>query len=348
MNSILRKIRASFRLIFHVVRACISFAYHYLHLKGIMAEIRKDQPMRKFIIINLIEHMGDIVACEPVSRFAKQRHPDSYVIWAVRKPYRELIDSNPFIDKTLVIFCLTEWILFSKTSLFDEIIDLHLQGRVCPACLIPLRKTRGRTELNLLNYYNYGNLLSTHTMSAGEYIPETGPCVYISKQIEDNIDAFDLPRSIITIHCSSNDVSRDWTVDKWIKLLNKLFASSEYHVIEVGSKSALYDYSHPRFIDLCGKTTALETAEIIKRSNLFIGIDSGPAHLANAVSTFGIILLGYYSNFTSYIPYSGSYASGENAIIIRQNGPCADINVDEVFKHARDVVSKTPHRTALK
>ena len=42
--------------------------------------------------------------------------------------------------------------------------------------------------------------------------------------------------------------------------------------------------------NLCGQTGIAESAEIIRRATLFIGIDSGPSHLANAVKTPGVIL----------------------------------------------------------
>jgi heptosyltransferase-3 len=76
----------------------------------------------------------------------------------------------------------------------------------------------------------------------------------------------------------------------------------------------------------------LETAEVIKRADLFIGIDSGPAHLANAVGTPGVIILGSFENFSRYTPYSGGYATGGNADLVRApHGPAANVPVEAVF-----------------
>jgi ADP-heptose:LPS heptosyltransferase len=50
------------------------------------------------IIVGLLEHMGDIVACEPVARYLKFNHPKAHLAWAVRLEFRELIDTNPFIE----------------------------------------------------------------------------------------------------------------------------------------------------------------------------------------------------------------------------------------------------------
>ena len=53
---------------------------------------------KKIIAVGLIEHMGDIVACEPVARHVRLKNPHAYIVWCVRSEYRELIDSHPSID----------------------------------------------------------------------------------------------------------------------------------------------------------------------------------------------------------------------------------------------------------
>jgi hypothetical protein len=46
----------------------------------------------------------------------------------------------------------------------------------------------------------------------------------------------------------------------------------------------------------------------------------------------GVILIGSYIGFKNYMPFSGSYKSGETAIIIYGNGPVSDISVERVFE----------------
>ena len=61
---------------------------------------------------------------------------------------------------------------------------------------------------------------------------------------------------------------------------------------------------------------------------LYIGIDSGPAHLANAVKTPGVILLGRYWTWDYYMPYTGFYADARNCRILRHAGPVTDLPLD--------------------
>jgi heptosyltransferase-3 len=59
----------------------------------------------------------------------------------------------------------------------------------------------------------------------------------------------------------------------------------------------------------------------------FIGIDSGPGHLANAVGARGVILLYDYKGFGDYMPYSGRYQNGDDAEIVRTNRPMDTLSV---------------------
>jgi heptosyltransferase-3 len=90
-------------------------------------------------------------------------------------------------------------------------------------------------------------------------------------------------------------------------------------------------------MNLCGQLSILETAEVIRRADYFIGLDSGPSHLGNATGTFGIILMGALTTFPSYNPYSGGYGRQENARLVRKEGlACAELS----FEFVKDEVKK--------
>lgn len=316
----------------HMLHVYLSFSTHYLRLRWRRHSVKSQNPSRNFLVINLIEHLGDIVACEPVARYVRQESPNSYVIWCVRGPYRELIDSNSYVDETLVVCCLTEWILLARTRLFDRIIDLHIQEKVCPDCSVPLKKPTGDKQITLENYFAFGNILSTFSRSAGLPSLQEQPRVYLSRSVASHVERLSLPRQFIAIHCSSNETCKDWSNDKWRAFMERAIAMLNVYVVEVGLSSALTGLTPDRYIDLCGKLSILETAEVIRRAMLFVGIDSGPAQMANAVGTQGVILLGHYRAFTRYMPFSGAYSDGTRANIIYGDGPASVITVDQVFR----------------
>ena len=88
----------------------------------------------------------------------------------------------------------------------------------------------------------------------------------------------------------------------------------------------------------------LETAEIIKRAEYFIGIDSGPAHFANAVGTYGFLLFGKLGEFENYMPYSGKYQDKSNVkFIIKEGQPCSELEYDKVW----NIISETIQEKVL-
>jgi heptosyltransferase III len=324
----------------------ISVFFSYLLKMKRLKELKGRHGASGMVAIVMIEHFGDIVACEPVARYARQTYPSSRIVWVVRDAYAGLVEHNPAIDSVLTVTCLTEWILLSQQGIFDHTINLHPQNRQCPVCQKLLVKTTGNLAITPENYYHYGNLLSAFCQSAGIPVLEEEPRVYIPADTVHTVDRIGLPERFVTLHCSSNEVSRDWTPEKWRLLARRLMVELQVAVVEVGLKPLLeLDAGSERYVNLCGSLSLLETTEVIRRARVFIGIDSGPAHLANASGTFGVILLGEYRVFKSYMPYSGRYKSGENANVLHQDGPAADIPVDQVFdavKKRLDVVNGDP------
>jgi len=186
---------------------------------------------------------------------------------------------------------------------------------------VPLVKFAGNQSINKLNYYSFGNLLSVMQQNAGLSAFDDGPQHHIPLGVSYRIDRLALPCQFVCIHCISNEDARNWEPAKWMKLVRILTQTCRFNVVEVGLDSALSGFTDPLFTSLCGRLSLMETAEVIRQANVFAGVDSGPAHLANAVGTYGIILLGQYREFSGYMPFSGGYADGSNATILRHNGP---------------------------
>lgn len=322
----------------HLLLVFPVFLIDYCRLYWYKKRVQNHLPSTRFVAIALIEHIGDVVACEPISRYIKDEHPNSYVVWFVRDQYRELVDANPYVDKTWTVYCLTEWILFATTRLFDEVVDLHLDGRMCPICGISLRK-EGGVKITFENYLQFGSLLATFCQSAGIPVVDGAPRVYISPDIVSKIDSLGLPARFIVIHATSNDLAKDWTRVGWHELTQRLVRDG-YYVVEVGRSSVLANFESLFYINLCGRLSILETAEVIRRACLFIGVDSGPAHLANATGTPGVVLLGHFRMFKKYQPYTGLYASQDYSNLVYIDGLVSDLSVSDVYQVSSKALAK--------
>ncbi len=93
------------------------------------------------------------------------------------------------------------------------------------------------------------------------------------------------------------DKSRQWPIEKYVKLTNKLLAK-DISVILIGGKNDRYanqgfnKIKNKNLKNLIGKTTISQAASLIRRCNCFVCNDSGLMHIAtcvnkNIISIFG-------------------------------------------------------------
>lgn len=288
---------------------------------------------KKIVIIDLTEHLGDIVACEPVARNIRAQSPQAWIIWIVNNKYKDVVAYNSNISQVIGVSCLSEWIFLKKLLPAKcKIVDLHIDGRICTKYGFRLSNPN-KYGITLENYYQYGNLIRCFAKAAGiSTLPDETPFFHFCENIQlPNLTA----HPYIVIHPTSNEVDRDWDTAKWNVLLRHIIKQYGMDIYEIGI-TPVVGIVDRQYHTMCGKLTLQQIALLIKKSHLFIGIDSAFAHFANAVNTPGVILLGHYRVFKKYMPYSGNYANGKNASIIQYDGPVAEIPVALVLDKIKE------------
>ena len=300
---------------------------------------------RPLVVIGLAERMGDIAACQPVAREARRQSPRGIILWALRPRYADLLASCGELDGLLRVHCVTEWVVWSRLGLAGRAIDLHVHGKHCEVCRVPVRKSPPADAIDLHNYYDHGALLHAFAGSAGLSLGDEQPELVISLTAAARVDRLGLPEAFVCVHTMSEEATRNWPPERRAALINHITEELGLSVIEIGAVSRLGLAGRPGFTELCGRTDLIETAEVLRRASLFIGIDSGPAHLANAVRTPGVILLGSYRAFESYMPYTGCYADPNFCTILRHEGPVAGLPVTQCIEAVDDWLSGAASQT---
>ncbi len=104
----------------------------------------------------------------------------------------------------------------------------------------------------------------------------------------NQIDMGDLPENYIVFHAGRTSwIGRNWSIDKFDELAKKL--KNQFKIVTVGSGG---DGKITCDLDLREKTNIHQLAKVIARAKLFVGIDSLPMHIAQAVNTPGICFFG--------------------------------------------------------
>ncbi len=316
-----RKYTHIFKVYFYFFRAYLKFYF------------LKKNTKKNIVVIILTQQFGDIVAGEPLTRQVREAHPNDYILWIVKPVFRELLENNPNLDGIHEEFCPHQRKLLIESGIFNIVYNLQFRNNShCSTCDVYVENpVADAKNITIQNHYFQGNLLTIQQMIAGLPTEDLPPKLYFSDQNIAQVDALKLPQNFVVIHCQSAQNSRNWDSSKWVALVDFITQNTDYQIVEIGLLSSL-NHNSPKYTNFCGKLSILETAELIKRAKLFIGVDSGPAHLANAVGTYGVIMIGKLENFTNHIPYSGDYKSGKNATIVRNiHGASADINVQVVI-----------------
>jgi len=124
---------------------------------------------------------------------------------------------------------------------------------------------------------------------------------------------------LLAIHLGAGAAAKRWPTRHWRALVARFLADG-WRVLAVGGPEDTAVASaldpHPGLRDWTGRLAVTETAALLERADLFIGSDSGPAHLAASASTPSVILFSGTNRPRQWRPWS------RRALVLRAKVPC--------------------------
>ncbi len=85
----------------------------------------------------------------------------------------------------------------------------------------------------------------------------------------------------VVIHPYASAPTKNWLLPRWNEIAEWI-TKQGYTPVVIGGKGECQEL-HPKAIVLCGALDLAQTAALLHQATLFIGIDSGPGHIAAAV-----------------------------------------------------------------
>lgn len=152
---------------------------------------------------------------------------------------------------------------------------------------------------------------------------------HISQRLAETSDS---DRPLFALHLGAGTTAKRWPLDLWERLIARLV--SEYHaqVALVGGEDdrALAAGVMERFspVDVSDWTGTLrldETAALLEHAELFVGADSGPAHLAAAVGAPVVVLFSGTNDSRQWRPW------GPMVGVVRHEVACSPCHRTECF-----------------
>ena len=311
------------------------------------------------LFIMLAEHLGDILANEPVSRYIKWKHPDRPLYWVVERRFRDVVRYNPFLSGYIEVDSLKECIKLSRDLKGSQkIINLFFDGRTDRIDNPKYFWYARDNGIGFGNFYANDCLLSSMSLAAGldrlmlaprfwedpEYSSMSANDIWEKSGISAAIGNGHLDNKkskVILLHTKSNDQERDWTAEKFNELTEKILKKYPGAVIAELGMMPIVKANSERFITLEGVNNLHLIYQIIKRADLLIGIDSSFMHMANASGTRSVVIMGCLNNFSCHCPYSGRFWNGDGITFVRagEGEESSAVNVSEVMKAVNGILS---------
>lgn len=277
--------------------------------------------IKKILLVRL-RLIGDVLMTTPSVKILRNALPSAKIYYLVEPPQDELLEGNPDIDRLIVINRkasfkeLFEVIRKIRKEKFDVAIDFHGGPRASILTLLSgakikvgysysprkvfyhVKVERGVKDGFIHSVINQLNLLKGLGMEWQDIPPLFMPDIdekdkeKLDKIFKDN----DLTeKNFIVIHVSAGNRYREWGVENWKSLIEAISKDIKLKCVVIGSRDDIFYerfLDFPNVVSLIGKINLKEVREVIKRSLLFVGPDSGPMHIASTTDTPIIALFG--------------------------------------------------------
>ena len=266
-----------------------------------MNKILKDKSIKKILFITL-SNIGDVILTTPTLEALHSKFPNATFDIVGDKRSEILFKYCPYIDnfyqknKELGWFGVLALIKKLREKKYDLAVDLRSDGILyLVKAKKKLFKTSNKSSLKM-------HSAEKHFLSLKKIVENNIPLTTIwlsdyEKDLANRIFSKYKNCRFLAIGVGANFEGKIWDISNYIKLANILNDFFDV-IILVGDKNDATlskDFAlgfKGKIIDCCGYYNLLETAAIIKKSDFFVGNDSGLGHIASAVNTKSFTIFG--------------------------------------------------------
>ncbi|MBQ4115327.1 glycosyltransferase family 9 protein [bacterium] len=346
----------------------------------------------KRALIVRLSSLGDVIFNLPLANILKSNGYE--VTWITSEKGIDIVKNNPAVDEA-ILAPLKKWkqqsffknlkeyleiIKYIRSKKFDISIDSQglIKSFIWNAFSGAKRRIvsiSGRefsflggneiiekmsTDYNnhaIKNYLKFAKHLNLDISEIkAELPPATEKCV---SKINNLLKDISKSKPIIGIAPATTWVPKHWNKDNWRNLIEKL--EQDYTLIFTGTPAdqELIQYiSQNKHLNLAGQTSVLELAEVFRRCDLIISLDSGSTHLAWAsnlpkiVSIFCCTPTGLYAPMgekNKYIALTGNLdcqPCHKRKCPLKENQNACTLNpsVEEVFNAVQTLLASPENK----
>ncbi|MBN1592378.1 MAG: glycosyltransferase family 9 protein [Candidatus Coatesbacteria bacterium] len=340
----------------------------------------KEIPENPKIVFIRLDGIGDVLASLKAARALKARFPAGHLSTLVRRQVAELIDGLDFIDEVLT----TDIDLYvSKPSMLKSMrytkqissllkktgTDIAIDPRGDPRIIWAMWRARVPVRIGV-NSAGAGFLLSAsvdylrqtpefeHNLLVAALLGAEDDGTPLSLKpnqstfaaLKERFEGLDEP--FFVVHPSASMPSKIWPNDRFAEVIEVIAEKYGFLPVLIGGSdaaeiyNAISEQSESRMLNLTGKTSLKELVALLSEAKLFIGNDSGPAHIAAYTGIPTVIIFSGTNDAAVWRP------PGDNVAVISHDVDCApcerrecpepkcllEINTDEVVEAANSIL----------
>ncbi|HWR06367.1 glycosyltransferase family 9 protein [Sporomusa sp.] len=303
------------------------------------------------ILIVKLSAIGDVIHALPVAPALKKCFPQAKISWVVEKTAYELLTNNPYIDEVIVfektnfktvsglLRHAPKFITELRSRRFDLALDLQglfkssiisfLSGATTRFVYENAREGSGLLSRRIVGNYAAGHVVDRYldvVRALGCHIDQPEFPLAITKaeaeQAGSLIAHAGLKAGIpyVVLALGANWSNKIWPAENFAELCDRLSDDGQVVPVIIGGPgeipllNRLLEHTRIPPVSLVAKTSLKQLAFIIKHAQAFIGGDTGPMHLAAALGTPTIALMGPTDPIRN-----GPYGDSHQVILINRD-----------------------------
>jgi len=297
-------------------------------------------------LLSRTDRLGDLVLSTPVATALKKEFPNAEVFFLTRDYAAEILDLHPHVDGVLRLDSLGE--AMGAQSLakllrsydFDVVLALFPRPELAWAFYragIPLRIGTGfRWYSGLFNKRVYEHRKHAQFHEAEYNLHLLQPLGIAHAPVEfhyrfeplheqalaEKMSAWGLEEKYLVLHPGSGNSARDWPLESFAALAERLSNAHKLQVVLTGSAGEkkltefIRQHVSAKLVDLAGRLSLIELAGVLRHAMLFVGNSSGPLHVARMMGTE---IVAFYPPITACRPERwGPYGRRQDVLMSRE------------------------------
>ncbi|MFH1867996.1 MAG: glycosyltransferase family 9 protein [Candidatus Omnitrophota bacterium] len=306
------------------------------------------------ILLIRLDHIGDVICSTPIPQSLKEHYRGAKITYLVSNAAKDVVLNNPYVDEVICydapwfnrnrkrVFEIRKVLILAKElRRHDYDIGIDLRGDFRHILLMLLSGVKfkigyGITGGGFLLNHRVPYRKNLHSIernldclrSMDIKVISSWPQVFTSEKDEKTADKFLESNNIlaedfvVVMHPYAGYSSKNWLDSRFAELIKSLHEKYNAKVIIVGSgidKNAidgLIAMSQTQAINTSGMTSLSSLMALINKASVFVGVDSGPSHIASLTKTPCLILYSGTNNAWEWGPRN------DKAILMQNDIPC--------------------------